>query len=149
MRIGVALSGGGFRAALFHLGVLRRVAELGWLPKIDAVSGVSGGSIVAAYAALRWADMLEAGGDSQAFEKVVAAPFIDVVTKRSLIRDWLAQAAGRGMSRALSHTYSRTTALGDALSEHLYENKSCADLPENPFTILNATSLISARAWRI
>jgi NTE family protein len=148
MRIGVALSGGGLRAALFHLGVLRRVAELGWLPRVDALSGVSGGSIVAAFAALRWAKMLDAGGDCEAFEKHVAGPFIDVVTTRSLIRDWLGCAAGQGMRRAFDRTYSRTTALGDVLSEHLYDGKSCADLPESPYAILNATSLISVRAWR-
>ena len=48
--IGIALSGGGYRAALFHLGVLRRLNELGVLhrPDWDAVSSVSGGSITAA-----------------------------------------------------------------------------------------------------
>jgi NTE family protein len=148
MRIGVALSGGGFRAALFHLGVLRRVAELGWLPKIDAISGVSGGSIVAAFAALRWAEMLTKGGDAEAFQKYIAGPFINVVTTRSFIREWLVRAAGQGVRRALDPTYSRTTALGDVLSERLYQQGTCADLPAIPYTILNATSLISVRAWR-
>ncbi len=33
--IGLALSGGGFRATLFHLGSLWRLNELGYLPKLD------------------------------------------------------------------------------------------------------------------
>lgn len=45
--IALALSGGGFRAALFHAGTLRRLAEFGLLSKISKVSAVSGGSIVA------------------------------------------------------------------------------------------------------
>ncbi|HEY1256330.1 MAG TPA: patatin-like phospholipase family protein [Terracidiphilus sp.] len=48
-RIGLALSGGGFRASLFHLGVIRRLEELGIMEKISIVSSVSGGSIIAAY----------------------------------------------------------------------------------------------------
>lgn len=47
-RLGLALSGGGFRASLFHLGVLRRLAELGLLRHVTQISTVSGGSIVGA-----------------------------------------------------------------------------------------------------
>jgi hypothetical protein len=43
----LCLSGGGFRAALFHVGALRRLNELGILARIDEISSVSGGSIVA------------------------------------------------------------------------------------------------------
>ena len=43
------LSGGGFRATLFHLGALRRLNELGLLPRIDTITSVSGGSIMAAF----------------------------------------------------------------------------------------------------
>lgn len=52
-RIGLALSGGGFRAAAFHLGVLKRLEELGLLHRVEALSTVSGGSIVGALYALR------------------------------------------------------------------------------------------------
>jgi predicted acylesterase/phospholipase RssA len=47
--IGLALSGGGFRASIFHLGVIRRLEELGIMKDIDTISAVSGGSIIAAY----------------------------------------------------------------------------------------------------
>src|SRR3954452_20292285 len=49
----LCLSGGGFRAALFHLGALRRLDELGVLARVDTVSSVSGGSILAAHLADR------------------------------------------------------------------------------------------------
>ena len=48
-RIGLALSGGGFRASIFHLGVIRRLEELGIMKDVDVISAVSGGSIIAAY----------------------------------------------------------------------------------------------------
>ncbi len=44
--IGLALSGGGVRAAAFHAGVLRRLAELGALENLCHVSSVSGGSLL-------------------------------------------------------------------------------------------------------
>lgn len=47
-RLGLALSGGGFRASFFHLGLLRRLAELDLLRHVSVLSTVSGGSIVAA-----------------------------------------------------------------------------------------------------
>lgn len=48
-KLGLALSGGGFRATAFHLGVLKRLRELGVLGQVRVVSTVSGGSIVGAF----------------------------------------------------------------------------------------------------
>ncbi len=55
-RIGLTLSGGGFRAAAFHLGVFRKLEVLGLLRDIDLLSCVSGGSIAGAVLALNWGD---------------------------------------------------------------------------------------------
>ena len=49
--VGLCLSGGGFRATLFHLGAVRRMHELGVLPQVRTISSVSGGSIFAAFLA--------------------------------------------------------------------------------------------------
>lgn len=51
-KIGLALSGGGYRAAAYHIGTLRALHRLGVLDKVDVISSVSGGSITAAYYAL-------------------------------------------------------------------------------------------------
>jgi NTE family protein len=48
MRLGLALSGGGARAAIFHLGVLRRLADEKLFEQISQLSTVSGGSLVIA-----------------------------------------------------------------------------------------------------
>src|SRR3989337_4461384 len=52
--IGICLSGGGYRATLFHMGALRRLNELGVLAHRDlrTISSVSGGSITSAFLAL-------------------------------------------------------------------------------------------------
>jgi predicted acylesterase/phospholipase RssA len=52
--IALCLSGGGFRASLFHLGSLRRLNEVGLLSQINTVTSVSGGSITNALLAKHW-----------------------------------------------------------------------------------------------
>lgn len=71
--LGLCLSGGGFRAALFHLGALRRLDELGVLARVRTISSVSGGSIISAHLAtsVDW-PRTERITD---FESRVAAPF--------------------------------------------------------------------------
>lgn len=49
VRIGLALSGGGFRASLFHLGTIRYLEEVRIMPRVEVMSTVSGGSIIGAY----------------------------------------------------------------------------------------------------
>lgn len=51
-KLGLALAGGGFRAALFHLGVLHRLAEFDLLRRVEVLSTVSGGSIIGALYAI-------------------------------------------------------------------------------------------------
>src|SRR5918992_309760 len=79
--IGLCLSGGGFRATLFHLGALRRLNELGVLHRIRTISSVSGGSLMA----LVLADAIrKLGGALIApfphFDRQVAAPTRDLTS---------------------------------------------------------------------
>lgn len=59
-RFGLALSGGGFRASFFHIGVLRRLAELDLLQFVSTISTVSGGSLVGAHYYLLFKEKFEA-----------------------------------------------------------------------------------------
>src|SRR5215213_5524923 len=77
--IGLSLSGGGYRAMLFHTGAFWRLSELGLLDKLDRISSVSGGSIVSAKVALEW-DKLHGPAD---FEQHVVKPI------RRLARWWI------------------------------------------------------------
>jgi predicted acylesterase/phospholipase RssA len=51
-RIGLALSGGGFRAILYHLGLVRFLRDAGLLSKVTHITSVSGGSVFAAHLVL-------------------------------------------------------------------------------------------------
>ena len=53
-RFGLALSGGGFRAVLYHLGLVRFLRDAGILSRVTHISSVSGGSIIAAHLVLNW-----------------------------------------------------------------------------------------------
>ena len=85
---GIALSssGGGFRSALFHLGALRRLNELGVLSRVDTISSVSGGSILAAYILERMQPWPNAGGVFQEWDQRVGIPFKNLAS--SNIRTW-------------------------------------------------------------
>ena len=53
-KIGLALSGGGFRAALYHIGLVRFLRDADILRQVTHITSVSGGSIMAAHLALNW-----------------------------------------------------------------------------------------------
>jgi NTE family protein len=81
--IGLALSGGGFRATLFHLGALRRLHEFGILQKVTTISSVSSGSIFNGFLASRLPGPLSTGVKN--FKDEVANPvrqFCSLVIRR-------------------------------------------------------------------
>ena len=53
-KFGLALSGGGFRATLYHLGLVRFLRDADILRQVTHITSVSGGSIIAAHLALNW-----------------------------------------------------------------------------------------------
>jgi predicted acylesterase/phospholipase RssA len=80
-KLGLALSGGGFRASFFHLGVLRRLAELDILRHVEVLSTVSGGSILGALYMLRLKQRLDRDADLGRDE------YVEIV--KSLQRDFI------------------------------------------------------------
>jgi len=72
--VGLCLSGGGYRAMLFHVGSLWRLNELGWLPKIQRISSVSGGSITAAVLGMNWKNLTFNAGVATNFGAEVVQP---------------------------------------------------------------------------
>jgi predicted acylesterase/phospholipase RssA len=64
-KIGLGLSGGGFRASLYHIGVLARLAELDVLRRVEVLSCVSGGSIIGAHYYLEVRRLLQEKPDEQ------------------------------------------------------------------------------------
>src|SRR5215831_8227909 len=72
--IALCLSGGGYRAMLFHLGALWRLNEAKILPQLRRISSVSGGSIAAGVLAIRWKELSFVNGVAANFPDLVAAP---------------------------------------------------------------------------
>jgi NTE family protein len=119
----LALSGGGFRATLFHMGVVRRLYVLGVLDRIGFLSSVSGGSVLAALVALRWQRLLAAPGGERAdlYEELIEQPIRKLVA--SDVRD-------RALHRViLRKATSPAIALAEILDEELYDHATMADLP--------------------
>src|SRR5687768_12952897 len=74
-RIALCLSGGGFRATLFHLGAVRRLNEFGILSGVEVISSVSGGSILNGVLATRWSRLtINDFGVITNFENEIAEP---------------------------------------------------------------------------
>ncbi len=76
-KIGLALSGGGFRASLFHIGTFMRLAELDILRNVQVISTVSGGSIIGMYYYLELKQMLE----NKENNTLIKDDYIDLVNR--------------------------------------------------------------------
>src|SRR5688572_30589648 len=73
--LALCLSGGGYRAMLFHLGTLWYLNDAGYLPKLDRVSSVSGGSITAGVLGLHWKKLqFDTSGKATNFVPTVVEP---------------------------------------------------------------------------
>ena len=73
-KAGLALSGGGFRATLFHLGSVWRLNEMAMLPELDTISAVSGGAILAGVLAVGWPNLNFQNGIAVNFQQEIAEP---------------------------------------------------------------------------
>ncbi len=140
IKIALALSGGGFRATLFHLGVLIRLAELDRIKDIAGIVSVSGGSILAGHFIHRWD---EAVCSHEGFISV-AADLIKFCRKNirdSVFTPWL-------WSRLIPFwnykKLSRTAFLERAYRKH-FGNFTFSDLPakDAPFLAMVSTDAIS------
>lgn len=138
--IALCLSGGGFRAMLFHLGSLWRLNELGYLPRLQRVSSVSGGSITAALLALRWLDLdFDQHGVARRLDELLVKP-IRKFGGRTI--DALSVIGG------LLGPGGAGDRVAEAYREHLYGETTLQDLPDSPRFVINATNVQSGVLWR-
>ena len=150
--IGLCLSGGGYRAMLFHLGVLWRLAELGYLGSQDRqgmhgpigslqrVSSVSGGSIVAGVLGLAWDDLkVDEEGLLDRFRELVVQP-VQSFASQTTVSLWSAAWAAviSTVNKSISRVYRK----------RLFGRKTLQDFPDSPLFIINATNLQSGALWR-
>ena len=121
-RIGLALSGGGFRAAAFHLGVFKKLEALNLLEKVDALSCVSGGSIAGAFLATNWG------------QADVLVELEQYLATRSI-------AVSSVIGGLLDPFHSRLDKLAKSYDRHLFHNRKLKQLRNGPRIYLNATNL--------
>jgi NTE family protein len=143
--VALCLSGGGYRAMLFHLGALWRLNELGWLLRLNRVSSVSGGSITNGVLALAW-DRLEFD------ERGIARAFHDELVEP--IRRFANQTIDvPSIIKGLLTSESAGDYVAEAYDAHLFHGKTLQDLPDEkegvaPDFIFNACNMQSGALFR-
>jgi NTE family protein len=138
--IGLCLSGGGFRAMIYHVGVLVRLNELGLLSQIQEIASVSGGSVTAGKLAQAWKDLrFEQSGVAANFAEHVAEALLSFATKaidaKAILLGLL---PGRTAADGIAHAYDR----------HLFDGASLQDIPDKPRFTFMATNLQTGSGWR-
>jgi NTE family protein len=136
----LALSGGGFRATLYHLGALKRLNELGYLSGFERISSVSGGSIAAGMLAAAWPRLKLVGGRFSNLDTEVIEP-LRVFCQRDIDVQsvgWGAILPGKSIGDVLTDVY-----------DVLYAGARIENLPDKPQFVFDATNLQTGRLVRI
>ena len=135
----VALSGGGFRATLAGLGVLRFLADADLLDDVRIISSVSGGSLANAVMATQWED----GRTQPAFDELVLQPVLESITNSSFLADLV-----RNSWRAARPGSTRTTVLADRLDKRFLDGRFLEDLPAGSWFMFNAANVTEGVRFR-
>jgi len=164
-KIGLALSGGGYRAAAFHLGTLRKLNELGVLEKIDVISCISGGSIVGAYYCLYKDRKFEDIENSftVTLEKSVTIRLkilIFLILSVILLLVGFVWWMGYPFLAALTfmlcsliffkyqfRLLPSSTIVEKIYDKFFFDHKTIKDLSKKPSLLINATNLETGRLW--
>lgn len=137
----LCLSGGGYRAMLFHVGALWRLNEAKILPQLRRVSGVSGGSITAAVLGIHWHQLRFTDEVAAGFEEHIVKPL------RRLAATTIDLPA---IFRGLLMPGSVGNHLAGYYRRHLFGTKTLQDFPDEPgpLFVINASNLQSGVLWR-
>ena len=143
--VGLALSGGGYKAAAYHLGALVRLNELGWLRKLSRISSVSGGSIAAGFLGSVWNRLeFNAAGVATNLTGVFADPLHDFLTEVNLD-------VTQGLLGLLLPFRSAADGVAKGYDRHLFKGATLQDLPadgEGPRFTIVATNYELNSLWR-
>ena len=141
-KLGLCLSGGGYRAMLFHLGALWRLNQAKLLEGLNRVSSVSGGSITAATLGLHWRSLEWRDGVAANLEDLVVNPVRaladETIDVSSVIEGF---APFTSVGKRVAHAYR----------EHLFGRETLQALPDDdsgPRFVICATNLESGTLFR-
>lgn len=147
MKIGLALSGGGFRATLYHLGLIRFLYDSGILPQVTHIAAVSGGSIIAAHLGLNWGRYTGSASEFDAAANELLT-FIRLDVRNRIVRRYglgLALRQPRWLLGMSNRRLTRGGLLEYLYEQYLYGDTSLFQLPESPQLHLLATNLSEGR----
>lgn len=133
----LCLSGGGYRAMLFHLGALWRMHEIGVISALERVSSVSGGSITAGVLALALAEAPQM--TTEEFQKLVVEPVRRLAGRTIDVGSVIGGMLLPG---------SVADKVRDAYDRYLFSGKTLQHLPERPRFVFNATSVQTGALFR-
>lgn len=138
--VALCLSGGGYRAMLFHLGALKRLNELAHLPRLERVSSVSGGSITAGVLGVRWSRLrFDGDGVAANFDDEILAPLRALAAHTiDLPSVFFGMFGPRSIGEQIARAYRK----------HLFKDATLQSLPDRPRFIFNATNMQSGVLWR-
>jgi NTE family protein len=138
--LGLCLSGGGYRAMIFHLGAIIRLNETGYLSKLKRISSVSGGSITAAMLGLKWQSLNFSGGIASNLKEEVIDPIRDFAHHTVDIPSVISGVLLPGtISDKVIHAYKK----------YLFADATLQDLPDDPPRfVINATNVQSGALVR-
>src|SRR2546429_203337 len=110
-KIGLALSGGGFRATLYHLRLVRFLRDAGILSQVSHITSVSGGSIFAADLVLKWDQYNGSPSDFDAAAADLLA-FVRLDVRNRIIRRFPLNLPARWPRRLTGRSNRRLTRTG-------------------------------------
>lgn len=142
-QLGLALSGGGFRATLYHLGVVRYLKDSGQLQQVTNIASVSGGSILAAHLVLNWDRYC---GDDEQFSEAAAeiVRFVKLDVRNRIVRRLPLQLPLRilaKLGRRRVRNLTPNAILENYYREFLYGDRCLYELPERPMLHILATNV--------
>jgi NTE family protein len=138
--LALCLSGGGYRAMLFHLGALWYLNDAGYLRKLDRVSSVSGGSIASGVLAVRWNRLtFDAGGKATNFNIVV-----DSVRKLA----GTTIDAGAVIRGILTPFTTSNDLVVKGYRKLVFDSATLQDFPDKPIFVINATNVQTGSLFR-
>jgi NTE family protein len=135
--LALTFSGGGFRATLAALGVVRFLADVGCLGDVRFISSVSGGSISNGMVACQWGPLRDGGFTANAAEDLVIGPIVDSISRSSL-KGELVKNAWRAVGRK-----TRTDLLAQALDRRFFQGRTLESLDPGCRFVINAANLVT------
>jgi predicted acylesterase/phospholipase RssA len=142
-QLGLALSGGGFRATLYHLGVIRFLKDLGELKNVTHIASVSGGSILATHLVLNWDRYT---GDDKSFNEAAAeiVAFAQFDVRNHIVRRYPMLYLLRLLAKVAFRS-GRNLTPNAILERHyrdmLYGDRCLYELPEKPVLHILTTNV--------